>query len=125
MKKLFLVILCVMLLVMCGCGNHKADTQPTESPVASETPTETPQESSTTPTPIQSLEPSTNKEVVKDETKAPEVYWTMDVAYHLSDCPELENKDNTLVTWQMVKDIGLRQCPKCNPPQYVDYIDIE
>ncbi len=122
MKRFISVILCLMLMLVCGCSKEIE----TPEPPATETEQQVEQNEgdSGEVTPVQTLEPSTNKEVVT-EADAPKVYWTMDIAYHLETCPELSEKDNTLVTWQMVKDVGLRQCPVCNPPQYEDYIDIE
>ena len=124
MKRVISVILCLMLMILCGCS--KVDEVETKEPSATETQQQTEQNEgdSGEVTPVQTLEPSKNKEVVT-EAEAPTVYWTMDIAYHLENCPELSNKDNTKVTWQMVKEVGLRQCPVCNPPQYEDYIDIE
>ncbi len=123
MKRVISVILCLLLMLLCGCSNVK-DIENNEPPVTEHEQPAKQNESDGEVTPIQTLEPSTNKEVVT-EKDAPAVYWTMDVAYHLETCPELSKKDNTQVTWQMVKEVGLRQCPVCNPPQYEDYIDIE
>ena len=74
--------------------------------------------------PLQTLAPSTNKEVVNKDT-APDVYWAMDTAYHLKDCSELKDKQASKITWDMVEQIMLRQCPVCNPPQYKGYVENE
>ena len=128
MKRLISVILCMLLMLLCACSQPaevEENSEPPE-PSAVEEQTEQSKENEVEGevTPTQSLEPSTNKEVVTEQN-APTVYWTMDVAYHLENCPELSKKENTKVTWKMVKEVGLRQCPICNPPQYEDYIDIE
>ncbi len=76
---------------------------------------------STEPEPIQSLAPSTNKEVVEDESKT-DVYWDLSsIAYHLKGCPEAKGAQK--IEWDSVKLIGLRQCPECNPPRYEGYVE--
>lgn len=74
-------------------------------------------------TPKPTLAPSSNKTVIKNDDEAPTVYWAVDISYHLKGCPELEGKDVSEVSWAMVKEIGLRQCPVCNPPQYENYVE--
>lgn len=69
------------------------------------------------------LAPSTNKTVIHNDEEAPTVYWTIDISYHLKGCPELEGKEVSEISWAMVKEVGLRQCPVCNPPQYENYIE--
>lgn len=130
MKRVCLVILSVLLvLAVSACGKGKQDQAPSAEPstsaVAQRGGADEAMSESTTPSasePSATLAPSSNKEVVTAET-APKVYWAMDIAYHLKDCPELKGKEYTEVTWEMVKEIGLRQCPVCNPPQYESYVE--
>ena len=73
--------------------------------------------------------PSTNKEVVTEDN-APDVYLVIDsddnaasISYHLKGCNLLKGREPQKVAWEMVKTLGFRQCPKCNPPQYEGYIE--
>ena len=73
--------------------------------------------------------PSTNKEVVTEDS-APDVYLIVDsdnnaasISYHLKDCSLLKGGESQKVAWEMIKTLGFRQCPKCNPPQYEGYIE--
>lgn len=73
--------------------------------------------------------PSENKEVVTDN-EAPDVYLVVDnddnaasISYHLKDCSLLKGGESQKVAWEMIKTLGFRQCPKCNPPQYEGYIE--
>ncbi len=73
--------------------------------------------------------PSTNKEVVT-EGSAPDVYLAVDsddnatsISYHLKGCGLLKGTNPQKVAWDMVKTLGFRQCPKCNPPRYEGYIE--
>ncbi len=114
-----------------------------EEPVESETPDESPApvESSTPSTSKPAKKPasdvpsaatpapSSNKEVVTEDS-APDVYLVIDsddnavkISYHLKDCSLLKDKQPQKVAWEMVKTLGFRQCPKCNPPQYEGYIE--
>lgn len=119
MKQFIILLMCAALFLSCvGCRGQKTDTaaeqtqQSTDGDAASE--------------PGATLAPSVNKEVVTEET-APVVYWAMDEAYHLAGCESLQNKtegeDYTEIPWSMVEQIGLRQCPACNPPQYRNYVE--
>ncbi len=130
MKRFCLVILSVLLvLTVSACGKGKQNQAPSAAPSSSaEAQTggaDAATSESTAPSaaaPSATLAPSSNKTVVTAET-APKVYWAMDIAYHLKDCPELKGKEYTEVAWDMVKEIGLRQCPVCNPPQYESYVE--
>lgn len=66
--------------------------------------------------------PSTNKTVVTSEN-APTVFWAMDTLYHLEGCKSLEGKDSNQISWSVVEQVMLRQCPVCNPPQYAGYVE--
>ena len=73
--------------------------------------------------------PSTNKEVVTAE-EAPEVYLVVggddnaaSISYHLKGCKLLEGGESQKVAWEMIKTLGFRQCPECNPPQYEEYVE--
>ncbi len=136
---LMLCLLMVFSLTACGKNKKAATADKTPDATASQTADatnsadkgaeeqqdETAQKTDAAATPAPTLAPSTNKTVIKDEAKAPKVYWAIDVAYHLEDCPELKGKEAREITWDMVKEIGLRQCPVCNPPQYENYIENE
>ena len=112
MKRISLLLLAVVLTVsLSGCGK-KADEG--QNAPASAAPTE-----SAAPAPVA---PSSNKTVVS-EKDAPKVFWAMDIVYHLENCSELSGKEAQEVPWSMVKEIGLRQCPVCNPPQYEQYVE--
>lgn len=137
LKPLLLLLLCAMLLAgLAACGKNKKSAQAEGTPDASATQTATAEsdaaqtgeaegQDGAAATAAPTLAPSTNKTVIHDEAEAPKVYWAMDVAYHVKDCPELEGKESSEITWEMVKEIGLRQCPVCNPPQYENYIENE
>ncbi len=73
--------------------------------------------------------PSKNKEVVTEDD-APDVYLVIDsddnvasISYHLKECSLLKGGESQKIAWEMVKTLGFRQCPKCNPPQYEGYIE--
>lgn len=74
--------------------------------------------------PATPVPPSSNKTVVKDD-EAPEIYWptSAGAAYHLKDCPELDGVETQKISWELVKMVGLRQCPVCNPPRYEGYVE--
>ncbi len=136
MKKYVLLVLAMMLcLSVVGCAKDVQEEQPGATPVAgvgaeaeaTEAPKEeTPQAEATkapagekTAAPTQKPKPATNEEVVSDD-KAPKVYWAMDTYYHLANCSAGSGAQE--VSWEMVKEIGLRQCPTCNPPRYENYV---
>lgn len=133
MKKTLLFLLAACLLFSCtACGRKKAE-ESSAAPSASATASATASaensavassEATNTPVP-----PSSNKEVVSDDKAPTEIYWLMsdsnNLTYHLKDCKTLEGKDAQKVDWNLVKTIGLRQCPECNPPQYEGYADTE
>ena len=127
MKQIALTMLCVLLLFFCSaCGAKKQVSQNENPSVATETSKTTNNEGSSSevlsPTPVATLAPSDNKEVVTAET-APAVYWAMEEAYHLENCSELKGKEYEQVSWETVEMIGLRQCPVCDPPRYESYIE--
>ncbi|MBQ3118706.1 MAG: hypothetical protein IJC10_02965 [Clostridia bacterium] len=73
--------------------------------------------------------PSENKDVVT-ENNAPDVYLVINsddnaatISYHLKECNLLKGGESQKVAWEMIKTLGFRQCPKCNPPQYEGYIE--
>ena len=84
----------------------------------------TPAAGDSTPVP-----PSSNKEVVTDDDAPVEIYWLKDssdnLTYHLENCEQVKGDTAQKISWILVKTIGLRQCPECNPPQYVGYVDAE
>ena len=126
MKRILLFALsAVLMFSMSACSKKPsydpagAGTEKAQPGLVTEAPaTEEPEASD----PIVTLAPSSNKDVVSDE-EAPEVFWAMDAAYHLENCPELLDVQYSSISWDMVKQIQLRQCPICNPPQYEDYVE--
>ncbi|MBR5236318.1 MAG: hypothetical protein IKW06_02970 [Clostridia bacterium] len=124
MKRILFLALTVMLMLSISACGKKQSYDPTGADKAqlgfeTEVPATEDLEVSE---PIVPLAPSSNKEVVTDE-EAPEVFWAMDTAYHLENCPELLDVQYSSVSWDMVKQIQLRQCPFCNPPQYEGYVE--
>ena len=133
-KIIILALMLGSLLAGCSCAK-KAGEQPAAVPSASAAPSAAAAENSAAPeenkagsTPAPTLAPSVNKEVAIDKS-APKVFWcidaegSMNTAYHLDGCSGLEGKKAQEVSWEMVKSIGLRQCPVCNPPRYEGYVD--
>lgn len=145
-------MLAVSVFAACGKSDGAGDSQKTadtnqaqiEEPVESEEPVENekPVESST-PAPnnkpskkpasnvpsAATPAPSTNKEVLTEDN-APDVYLVVDsddnaasISYHLKGCSLLGGGESQKVAWEMIKTLGFRQCPKCNPPQYEGYIE--
>lgn len=137
MKKTLVLFLAATLLFSCtACGrkDKKKEVSPAVSPSAAATAPTTAnaeQESKTTNEKASStpVPPSSNKETVSDEEAPSEIYWlisdTNNLTYHLKDCKEIKGKEAQKVDWNLVKTIGLRQCPECNPPQYEGYADTE
>lgn len=142
-KKIVLLALTAAALCTCtACGCSKKDPAPSASAAASATPaassaapaasasaapTAAGTAAASAPTPVP---PSSNKEVVTDEKAPKEIYWLVtdpgnNLTYHLKDCPQISGKDAQKIGWDVVKSIGLRQCPECNPPQYEGYVDAE
>ena len=146
------LMLAMSVFSACGKSDGAGDSQKTadtnqaqiEEPVESNNPIESekPVESST-PAPnskpvkkpannapsAATPAPSTNKEVVTEDS-APDVYLVIDsddnaasISYHLKDCSLLGGGQSQKVAWEMIKTLGFRQCPKCNPPQYEGYIE--
>lgn len=146
------LVLALSVFAACGKKDNADDPQKTgdpnsaqvEEPVENEEPAESekPAESSTpAPTNKPSKKPanevpsaatpapSTNKEVVT-ESEAPDVYLAVgsddnatSISYHLKDCKLISGIESHKVAWAMVKELGFRQCPKCNPPRYEGYIE--
>lgn len=114
MKKSILMVCVLMLMLLCGCGKQQEEQTLPEPSETSSTATEAPV-TATAPA------PSSNETVVTDD-EAPKVYWLMDTAYHLENCEELSGLTPQEVPWAVVKEIGLRQCPRCNPPRYEGYV---
>lgn len=140
-KKIVLLVLAAAALCVCtACGCSKKDSAPSASAAvgaapspaapaasASTAPTAAGTATASAPTPVP---PSSNKEVVTDEKAPKEIYWLVtdpgnNLTYHLKDCPQISGKDAQKIGWDVVKSIGLRQCPECNPPQYEGYVDAE
>lgn len=140
-KKIVLLVLAAAALCVCtACGCSKKDSAPSASAAvgaapspaapaasASAAPTAAGTAAASAPTPVP---PSSNKEVVTDEKAPKEIYWLVtdpgnNLTYHLKDCPQISGKDAQKIGWDVVKSIGLRQCPECNPPQYEGYVDAE
>ncbi|MBQ9914814.1 MAG: hypothetical protein IJO50_01590 [Clostridia bacterium] len=136
MKKYLLILLTVLLcLSVVGCAKDVQEEQPdatptpavsgeaeaTEAPKGDETKSEATKAPAAekTAAPTQKPKPATNEQVVSDD-KAPKVYWAMDTYYHLANCSAGSGAQE--VSWEMVKEIGLRQCPTCNPPRYENYV---
>ncbi len=94
-----------------------SEAQPKKTPAKDSNSTQTPA-------------PSTNEEVIKEDADAPEVYIITkggnnaeSISYHLKDCPLLSGKEYQMMGWEMVRTLGFRQCPSCNPPRYEGYIE--
>ncbi len=127
MKKSLLILVVSLCLLSTGCAQTKQAEQPEapETQTQVQTPAEQTAEKGKHETTEQApLAPSNNKEVVTEE-KAPKVYWAMDIAYHLENCKALAGANPQEVPWSLVKEIGLRQCPECNPPRYEGYVESE
>ncbi|MBE7035622.1 MAG: hypothetical protein E7402_05880 [Ruminococcaceae bacterium] len=145
MKRFILLTLCMVLMAsLVACAkpattdvNPQEESQTeteqvaTEAEKADETATadtktnaatKKPQEPVKTKEPAKAPETDAKAEVATKET-APDVSWTLDTFYHLTDCKELEGKPTTRIDWEMVQAIGLRSCPVCNPPKYENYIE--
>jgi len=99
--------------------NKEASTEEKKASEVSETSQAETQEAESVPS---QLAPSENKTVVTAET-APDVYWDFGIAYHLKDCKDLQTDKPEKISWQIVEEIGLRQCPTCDPPQYENYVE--
>ncbi len=111
MKKMLLISFVLLCLVLAGCGGKSAN----DSKVETENET------------VTSTLPEPNKTVVKDEN-APKIFWKSDIAYHLETCPTLQEGVEVKaqeIPWAVAKEIGLRQCPACNPPRYEGYVEAE
>lgn len=140
-KKLILITLTAAALCVCtACGCSKKEPVQSASASASVAPASAKPEASASaapsaagaagsaaPTPVP---PSSNKEVVADDKAPKEIYWLVtdsgnNLTYHLKNCPQISGKDAQKVGWDIVKSIGLRQCPECNPPQYEGYVDAD
>lgn len=115
MKKLLslVVVIILSLCTFAACGNDSKADKKIENSIPSDA----------------IPAPSENKEVVTEDN-APDVYLVMDnddnaasISYHLKDCSLLSGGNPQKVAWEMVKTLGFRQCPKCNPPQYEGYIE--
>lgn len=109
MKKTLLICFVLLCLVLAGCGGQSAG----DGKAQTETETAAP------------AIPDLNKTVVKEEN-APKIFWKADIAYHLENCPTLKEGVETKsqeIPWAVAKEIGLRQCPVCNPPRYEGYVE--
>lgn len=132
-----ILVSCLFLCTACGCAKKGTEAAPSPSPANEQTaaPSESaPSEETATPeaagkktsapTPVPA---SSNKEVVSDNEAPDKIYWLMsgdnNLTYHLENCAQIKDKGAQEVSWEMVKTIGLRQCPECNPPQYEGYVD--
>jgi len=131
MKKLLCLVLALVLAlsVFTACG--KKNDSDKEKPATEEaTPAEN--EDNTKGDNVTSADvpaPSDNKEVVTAEN-APDVYLVMggddnavSISYHLKGCKHLSGVESQQINWDMVKTLGFRQCPECNPPRYEGYIE--
>lgn len=146
------LMLAVSVFAACGKKDNVDDSQKTadtnqtqiDEPVESEEPIESePPAESSNPAPAKkpakkpannvpsaaTPAPSINKEVVT-ESEAPEVYLAVgsddnatSISYHLKDCKLISGTESHKVAWAMIKELGFRQCPKCNPPRYEGYIE--
>ncbi len=137
-KKIISSVILVCCLFLCtACGCSKKDTKPvvsqapaseqTISPSASapvENTTDNNDKKTSVPTPVPE---SSNKEVVSDDKAPDKIFWLMsgdnNLTYHLENCAQIKDKGAQEVSWEIVKTIGLRQCPECNPPQYEGYVN--
>lgn len=136
----FLVLVSALLLcTACGCAKKDIESTPTKAPEQTQEAAETPVASASSesnesiktddkkasaPTPVPE---SKNKEVVSDDKAPDKIYWLMtgenNLTYHLENCAQIKDKGAQEVNWEIVKTIGLRQCPECNPPQYEGYVN--
>lgn len=145
------LVLALSVFVACGKSDNTDDTNKAgeqtpanveepienEEPVESEEPAESSAPAPSKPSKKPASEipsaatpaPSVNKEVVT-ENNAPDVYLAIDsednatsISYHLKDCKLIKGTNTQKVAWAMVKELGFRQCPKCNPPRYEGYIE--
>ena len=152
-KKLSLVLVLVLTLsVFAACGKNSDTNEPdktgepnntqVEEPTGNNTPDETPSHAendnnssktdkkTTSDVPSAAVPaPSDNKDVVTEDN-APDVYLVIDsednaasVSYHLKGCNLLKDGESQKIAWEMIKTLGFRQCPQCNPPQYKGYIE--
>ncbi len=143
MKKLLYLALAFVLSVslFAACGTDKE--QPTitdEKPVTVNQSTENE---------VEKIEEAPEKTIVpqqttsKDTTPAPavdnettnedevSVYYIItngktndeNISYHNEDCPLLAERETSQVSQEFVEMMGFRQCVKCTPPKYKDYID--
>lgn len=137
-KTLAVLLIALSFCTVCGCSRKQAPSSASANPSASVAPTasavaspETAKSENSSATESEStpVPPSSNKEVVTDDKAPSEIYWLMgdsnNLTYHLKSCPQLKDKEAQKVDWNLVKTIGLRQCPECNPPQYEGYVDAE
>ena len=115
MKRMLLVTFLLICLLLTGCaGRAKTQGEPANNTGVVETTAEP-------------LSQSPNKTVATEED-APKIFWKSDIAYHLENCPTLKEGvvfEGHEIPWSMVKEIGLRQCPVCNPPRYKGYVEAE
>ncbi len=102
-------------------ADKKTQNEKSSEPVA-KTPEKTTTEVKQEPDPIVTHAPSSNKTVVTADN-APSVFWAMDTLYHLDGCKSLEGKEFQQISWSVVEQVMLRQCPVCNPPQYKGYVE--
>ncbi len=117
-KKL-VILIAVFCMVLAGCAKTKPAEQSAQSTDGVQQPETNMQAAESA---VQTLAPSSNKEVVTEKT-APKIFWAMDIAYHLENCQAISGVDAKEIPWSMVQEIGLRQCPECNPPRYEDYVE--
>ena len=138
----FLVLVCILLLcTACGCAKKDIEPVPSKAPEQTQAPdatsaspasadtaatakTDDKKASAPAPTPVPE---SKNKEVVSDDKAPDKIFWLMsgenNLTYHLENCAQIKDKGAQEVSWEIVKTIGLRQCPECNPPQYEGYVN--
>ncbi|MBO5734454.1 MAG: hypothetical protein J6R66_06165 [Clostridia bacterium] len=148
MKKLLCLVLALMLALSvfaaCGKKNDSNEEKPaTEEATPAENEDNTEEgnapsgdanssnpsdETGSAPSPDVPA-PSDNKEVVTTED-APDVYLVVgsddnavSISYHLKSCKHLSGVESQQISWDMVKTLGFRQCPECNPPRYEGYIE--
>lgn len=120
MKKVIVFTLCVaILLFCCACGKNAQTSSKEEAQQATAGAT---QNETNAENKANDPSSSENKAVVTEEN-APSVYWKMDTYYHLENCSELKGAEYSAVNWIIVKEIGLRKCPHCNPPLYEGYVE--
>lgn len=127
MKKRLLIFAVLICLLISGCSKAKQTEQTETQKVQTEVQMPAQQDAEADKQEKSETEPlalSTNTEVVTEE-KAPKVFWTMDITYHVENCKTLADAESQEVPWSLVKEIGLRQCPECNPPRYEGYVAAE